>query len=324
MSESRLNFKDPDELLNFLHELREMFGLSDDEPVDDAADGTDEESAAASATPTEDKGDESTSDKKSMFISIPEGSPFANQIVGNIKELYGQDVDITFAKNPIPPSTYDPERKVYFYNGEPYGEGAIIWFSIERNTYFHVEFEIDKVNAPNTVPLDIDKLSRHEPKLPLEFDYRAAFELAKTKDGPGIVVICRDGKFHVPCSSFYNANDDKTEYLVSVFNVKSCPSYSKDFWTILVIQVGNISDVLTFKFIKGTEIDWHAAVDYILDSSNAKTEEEKLELFDEFKDSLIKKEPPRLIIPKINSRPKSSSRAKPTTEAPASRKKPSQ
>lgn len=286
-AEMRLIFDDPNELLNFLNRL----GAAEDQPNDEELAHTEERSDAISADTTTEPNIIAPV-RQTLRVNIPEGSPFANQIVASIKASYGDDTDVEFSSNPIPPSHYDPARKLYFYNGEPYGDGAIIWFAIERNTYFHVGFEIDEKYAPNTVPLDISKLNRHEPKILLERDYQAAFELAKTKNEPGIVVICRDGKFYVPCASFYNHNDKKEEYLVSIFNVKSCHSHSKDFWTMLVIQVGNVSDTLTFKFCQGTEIDWHAAVSYIIEESNRDPYEvEQIKLFDDVEDSMIKKEP---------------------------------
>lgn len=298
MGEGRLIFKDSDELLRFLRGLSEIFGVTTEEDSDDE-EATDEEATDEEANNTHAvslDGSHTAPGQAKFFakVNIPEGSPAANQIASAIRDIYGEDTEVSFEPAPQSTGHYDPERRLYHLNDEVYGEHAVIWFPIPAATYFDVTYEYDPADQeqPIVVPLDTAKLNRHQPRISLERDYQAAFELVKTKDTPGTVAICFDGKFYIPCTGFYNTNDEKTEYLINVFNVKSCEANSRDLYTMLTVNVGNITNVLPFKFACGTEIDWYAAVDYLLRGSNDDGYDDKpIKLFDDFEDSLIKKEP---------------------------------
>ena len=316
MNEGRLIFKDPDELIHFLREftnfLRESgIALEDDANYDNEDDGgndgegqevvVDSASAEAGKITAEVTQQEPTAPggPARMFakVNIPEGSPVANQVAALIKDIYGEDTEISFNASAPTIGYYDPERRLYHFGDEVYGEHAVIWFPVPPGNYLDITYDYDPDNQeqPIIVPLDTTNLNRHQPRIALEKDYQAAFELAKTKDEPGTVAICYDGKFCIPCTGFYNPNDDITEYLINVFNVKSCETSSKNLWTMLILQVGNITETMPFKFAKGTEIDWQAVLDYLLEHANtSEYEQPQVKLFDEFEDSMIKREPSTL------------------------------
>lgn len=306
MSEGRLIFKDPDELIHFLQEMAHIIGNNTEEveydsvAEDEKGDGAvaEEDSSSKEITAnivTQKVICPNGSTKLLARVDIPEGNPAANQIASLIKELYGEDTEISFNSAPEGLSAYyDPARRVYHFGDEVYGERAIIWCPIPQGGYLDViyDFNPNEQSQYITVPLDTAHLDRYAPEIALEKDYQAAFELAKTKDEPGTVAICFNGKFYIPCTGFYDQNSGTTEYLVNVFNVKSCESDNRNIWTMLLLQVGNITEVLPFKFAKGTEIDWQAAVEYLLKSANASPYEQPLvKLFDDAEDSMIKLEP---------------------------------
>ena len=199
---------------------------------------------------------------------------------------------------------YDPLHRLYFFNGETYGEGAIIWCDIPYNQYIDATFQYlpDDKTEPQVAPLETTKLDRHHPRLVLEQDYKSAYRLAQTKSSPGSVLICRDGRFFLPCTGFYDSNNCKTEYLINYFNVKACNYNSRELWASLVVQVGNIANNIAVKYVKGTEIDWSSVVDYLLEDANSdEYEQPPIKLFDDPEDSFVKLEPPTSTPKKPNS-----------------------
>lgn len=305
MSRCGLFFENSEEMLNFLMGLGVVDKEEKPEELEETPEQTEKEPEISVDSSRMAGGDTASAQaeaensiqvpcKLSVSVGISEDNPVANAVAAAIKDIYGENTDIKFSETPPPSIYYDEQRKLYYFNGELYGEGAIIWIDIPRglHLYTNYEFDPDDKSNPQIEPFDTTKFDRYNPRLQLENSYQEVFKLAQSKKNPGYAMICRYGKFFIPCTGFYDENNDKTEYLINLFNIKSCDANSKDRWTMLFVQVGNISDALAFKYAHGTEIDWVAAVEHLLNEANmSEYELPTVKLFDDFEDSMVKREP---------------------------------
>ena len=191
---------------------------------------------------------------------------------------------------------YYEDLREYWYDGQIYHEGDVIWFEIPcsvsltgaiKGFVANIDSFMDlytpcDVTAARKIKVEGNRriLSNQEKfnimyynlnedfftqLLPYENVWQKAKEFARTKDTPGYCAVCLDGRFNVPVESFFNPITFECESLIVAFNVIPCIPVHHHCAGVLVADVGNMQIHTAVRYAKGRIFNWQKRVDQELE-----------------------------------------------------------
>ncbi|MBQ6486289.1 hypothetical protein IJI76_00985 [Candidatus Saccharibacteria bacterium] len=156
----------------------------------------------------------------------------------------------------------------YWYNGEIYHEGDVIWIDIPytHSAYGTTKGFVANLDAygdfytPRSISfvrdsdIEIDEDDGHA------YDqkrvWQLATEYAKTKTTIGYAVVCLNKHFNIPVESMYNTWTGEAENLIVMFNVITCRPTHHRCCGIVIADVGNMQLVTGIRYYNGGTFNW--------------------------------------------------------------------
>lgn len=209
--------------------------------------------------------------------------------------IRSEDDDKSLAKaisaaHPRKDGYYDDLRE-YWYEGCIFHEKDVIWFTPlyqdpkEKYDPRPVLMNIDADQEPLFVPCDITRAKKRnivienghrvlnneetfevyqKPNLKKLYDtpttdeyvFWLAKEYAKTQDTVGYAVVCFDGKFYVPCESFFDESLLDFDHLIVMFNAVPCLPAHHLYAGTLQADIGNMTMRVHVRCHKGSILNW--------------------------------------------------------------------
>lgn len=152
------------------------------------------------------------------------------------------------------PTSYDEGlKRPYYFCGRRFGEDGLIWLPL---IYHGDDFGCNVDPGETRFDSSFKVIIRPDDRLA-----ERAKKLASKHAEPGLIILCKNGDFHILCTSFYDPEYNNLDYVARIFNAQICHLESRVYWSALIAQINDAHVLIGVRYAKGKELDWEKAVD---------------------------------------------------------------